>query len=395
MLLKLKLLLIFLYSVSSSQLSFANEAKDKAEFKRLYAEFNELYANSEELDPIIEVAEKVYETAQKAYGKKHKNNAVVTYNLATLYDEKGDSGKLNGPDERKATKLYEEYFDLLDELNTEKDEQYLKQYIQYMNSYYRSQVFRSNTKVAENMLEIVSDLEFDTYKRADYEYLAAILLADFMDFDVAIPHFKNALELYLEELGPGHIRTGNLNLILARHAGINKNWEGAINYLLQATTAFESTEHDGNELKISTYMNLANYYEKLGNTEERQKYRKLVHKLNPKIFDINHSPIPIKRAVPKYPLRAAKNGMEGFVLVNFTVDKEGKTKNVKAVEYSHQMFVNSAVRAAQKYKYKPRLINEEPKEIHNVRVRIEFQLVNPSNSIGKWRALLPDKLFKS
>ncbi len=72
-----------------SQLAHADEATDKAEFKKLYAEFNDLYANSEAIDPIIVVAEQLYDLAPIVYGKNSKTHGVVTYNLASLYDEKG------------------------------------------------------------------------------------------------------------------------------------------------------------------------------------------------------------------------------------------------------------------------------------------------------------------
>lgn len=58
-------LIFYLLSISAS---FADEAEDKAEFKRLYAEFNELYANSEDIDPIIDAAERVYRLPLFAHG---------------------------------------------------------------------------------------------------------------------------------------------------------------------------------------------------------------------------------------------------------------------------------------------------------------------------------------
>ncbi len=386
-----KYLLAILFILFSTSLSFADDTADKAEFKRLYAEFNDLYASSEEIDPIIEVAEKLYKLAPKVYGKNHQNTASVTYNLAILYDEKGDSGKFNGTDERKAFDLYEEYFNLLDELDVPKDELYLNQYIRYMVSSFHSNVFHANSEIAENMLKIAYDLKINTGDLANYEYLAAILIADFVDFDTAIPHFKNTLELYLKELGPGHIRTGGINLILGKHSIINKNWEVAINHLLQAATAFEKTELDGNELKIDAYGSLLTSYERLGNLEERQKYSELLHKLNPSVYKTSFSPVPIKRVPPRYPARAAESGLDGYVVVNFTVDKEGRTKNIKEVDFSDRMFVKPAISAVKKYEYEPPIVEGKNIEIHDTTVRIEFML---EPTFGAWRKFLPEKLFE-
>jgi protein TonB len=47
---------------------------------------------------------------------------------------------------------------------------------------------------------------------------------------------------------------------------------------------------------------------------------------------------------------------------------------VTVVESSHKMFERSAVKAAQKYRYKPRVVDGEPIAVTGVRVRIEFTL---------------------
>lgn len=86
--------------------------------------------------------------------------------------------------------------------------------------------------------------------------------------------------------------------------------------------------------------------------------------------------LPIVRVNPQYPSRAAENGVEGYVLVEFTVTAEGTTSNVIVLESSHKMFERNAVKAAQKYKYKPRVVDGEPIPVTGVKVRIEFQLAD-------------------
>lgn len=86
--------------------------------------------------------------------------------------------------------------------------------------------------------------------------------------------------------------------------------------------------------------------------------------------------LPIVRVNPQYPPRASENGVEGHVLVEFTVTAEGTTENVIVIESSHKMFERNAVKAAQKYKYKPRVVDGEPIPVTGVRVRIEFKLAD-------------------
>ncbi len=84
--------------------------------------------------------------------------------------------------------------------------------------------------------------------------------------------------------------------------------------------------------------------------------------------------LPIVRVAPQYPQRAAENGIEGYVIVEFTVTAEGTTDNVIAAESSHKMFERNAVKAAQKFKFKPRVADGNPISVDGVQNRIIFEL---------------------
>jgi len=84
--------------------------------------------------------------------------------------------------------------------------------------------------------------------------------------------------------------------------------------------------------------------------------------------------LPIVKVAPVYPARAAARGLEGYVIVEFTVTRTGTTKDIRVVESSNSIFDRAAVEAAAKFKYKPRVINGEPVEVPGVRNRITFVL---------------------
>jgi len=84
--------------------------------------------------------------------------------------------------------------------------------------------------------------------------------------------------------------------------------------------------------------------------------------------------LPIVKVAPVYPARAAARGLEGYVIVEFTVTRTGTTKDIQVVESSSSLFDRAAVEAAAKFKYKPRVINGEPVEVPGVRNRITFVL---------------------
>ena len=115
-------------------MAHADEASDKAEFKKLYAEFNDLYSNSFDIDPIIEIGEKLYRLAPKIYETNHKDTAELTYQLASLYDQKG--GMENNTDEQKAFFLYQEYFKTLGALNVHYYLDYVVRYSAFVKAEY-------------------------------------------------------------------------------------------------------------------------------------------------------------------------------------------------------------------------------------------------------------------
>jgi len=86
--------------------------------------------------------------------------------------------------------------------------------------------------------------------------------------------------------------------------------------------------------------------------------------------------LPIVKVAPVYPARAASRGLEGYVIVEFTVTQTGSTKDIFVVESSSSLFERAAVDAAAKFKYKPRVIDGEPVEVAGVRNRITFVLEN-------------------
>jgi len=84
--------------------------------------------------------------------------------------------------------------------------------------------------------------------------------------------------------------------------------------------------------------------------------------------------LPIYKPEPIYPQRALQRGEEGWVIVEYTVTVDGSTRDVTAPESSSPVFTRAAIESAERYKYKPRIIDATPVEVRGVRTRIEFHL---------------------
>ncbi|KGJ95240.1 energy transducer TonB [Colwellia psychrerythraea] len=85
----------------------------------------------------------------------------------------------------------------------------------------------------------------------------------------------------------------------------------------------------------------------------------------------------IKRAVPNYPKYAVKNQIEGTVLLNFSIEKDGNVSDIQVTASDHDgLFDASAILGVQKWVY-----TKPAKKIRNNYVAIEFALTDePSTS---------------
>lgn len=87
--------------------------------------------------------------------------------------------------------------------------------------------------------------------------------------------------------------------------------------------------------------------------------------------------LPIVKVAPQYPRRALTRGIEGYVIIQYTVTKQGTTRDGIVVEAQpEKIFDKAALKSASRYKYKPRVINGRAVEVPGVRTRITFKIDN-------------------
>lgn len=86
--------------------------------------------------------------------------------------------------------------------------------------------------------------------------------------------------------------------------------------------------------------------------------------------------LPIVKVSPRYPEDLASKGIEGFVRLKYTVTENGNTKDIVVINSSHPGFERSAVNAARKFKFKPRVIDGKAVSVFDVYNLIEFKLAD-------------------
>lgn len=85
--------------------------------------------------------------------------------------------------------------------------------------------------------------------------------------------------------------------------------------------------------------------------------------------------MPIVAITPDYPERAKRMGAEGFVTLEFTVDRRGQVRDPRVLEAEPRgVFERSALQAIERFRYRPRVVNGKALVVTGVRTRLRFSL---------------------
>ncbi|HIF9399387.1 energy transducer TonB [Photobacterium damselae subsp. damselae] len=89
----------------------------------------------------------------------------------------------------------------------------------------------------------------------------------------------------------------------------------------------------------------------------------------------NQQAMPLYRVEPRYPARALKQGAEGYVVLQFTIDTQGRPSDINVVEAKpRRLFERDAMRALRKWKYQAKVIDGQAVEQPGQTVKLEFKI---------------------
>jgi len=85
--------------------------------------------------------------------------------------------------------------------------------------------------------------------------------------------------------------------------------------------------------------------------------------------------LPIVKVAPIYPRRVQTRGITGYCIVEYTVTKSGSIRDPIPVDCSPSgVFERASVKAAEKFKYKPRVVDGEAIEVAGVQNKFTYEL---------------------
>jgi len=139
--------------------------------------------------------------------------------------------------------------------------------------------------------------------------------------------------------------------------------------------------HELNERNIELRNKEATLKQKL---EEKTRYKQSISESLPDKLAQREPPakrkadiemIPLFYVAPMYPTRAAREGIEGWVLLSFTVTALGNVSDIVVADSDPQdRFDWSAIRAAQKFSFAPRVENGIAVTVSDVQYLFNYKL---------------------
>lgn len=146
-----------------------------------------------------------------------------------------------------------------------------------------------------------------------------------------------------------------------------------------AIRAFEQGfAQDSEQAKIKDFKwleSLSKAYHKVGDVANKIRVERQLSEVNKLRREQTTEINPIKQVAPVYPANAIQNGIEGSVILEFTVTRIGTVKDIIIIESQPPgVFDDAAIDAVREFKYKPNTKDGKPIEVYDVRSKLTFNL---------------------
>lgn len=352
----------------SGSLADATSKAEAEQFKAAYAAYQQHsgQGNHEEALPHARTA---YEIGQRNYADDHPNRAALAYNYGLTLLEVGQHEAQARDLLQEAVKRYEKLYgkdsaELIPVLmdmgrasaeyfNAARQKRYFNRALKLAGKHYGKKSVRYGrlcTNAGISILESSRSPDARRYLEDGYRVLAA-------------------------DLGESHPLTGYAAFYLAKYEMAARNYVDAEPLLTTALATFESPEAPSNSMEMYTHAFLVEIYEETGQSDKATAHCQAIGRMTP--VDDTQDYVPLFKRAPKYPIGALERGLEGSVIVQFTVDQEGIVRDPRVVKTEgRQGFNDAAIAAARRFRYAPRFQEGQPVETPNVLHRITFELVD-------------------
>lgn len=342
----------------------------KAEFTKAYKAYNAAVEDGDK-DQILATAKKAYEVGLMRFGENNINTGGLALNYGNALLEKWKNKEaakvLTASLEIYEKEYGENSINLIDPLFSLADAE--SQNLEKNAGVYH--LLRVSELIEKNLGK-ENDIYFETQLKIGIRYYSGNA-GNRQKY--ALEKVKNAHAWFLKKYGAESSFTASASHWVGRVYLQRKKYNAAVKSLNEALLGLDSSKNSRHRLAMSTHAFLVNAYEGIGDDEKAAKHCQLIGQINPS--DSIDGALPIYKVAPKYPRAMAMKGREASVVVSFTVDKNGETKDIKVIEEESKGdtgFYQASIEAVKQFRYAPRYQNGEFLETKGVLNRLSFKL---------------------
>lgn len=349
----------------SNGVSAAEEKDDITEaFKEAYASY-EAFAQKNEFRQALPEARKALELGEELFGEDHENVAALTYNYGSnLLEVKDDQAKKVL---KLAVKRYEKLYG--------KDSPELIPLLMDLGDASAEIYDSSGQKKYINRALKIAEQEYgkDSIRYGRLSIQAGIGILGRSRTSDAEKYLQSGYEILALEEGETSQDLGLAAFNLGKLQLSSKNYSASEDYFLTALSVFQGDEEKGTHpAELLTHAFLVQVYEELNESDLATEHCLAIGRMTP--YDSQQDYMPLYKSAI-FPKRAQRQGKEGRVLIEFTVDASGFVREPRVVELEGANDLGqAALDSVVQWRYAPRFVDGKPTATENVKHIVTFQL---------------------
>jgi TonB family protein len=352
--------LMFSCTVTVAQSDLPDRQK---KFETAYAEYQRLSREGKWAES-LPYAQQAYEIGKSVMGEKDQGTAILAFNYGKNLDDLRDYAG--------AARLYEESL-AIDEAVLGKDSPKLINTLIKLGHVLDKAARNKEADVLYDRALLLTEQQAGPQS---LEY--AKLVLDISDSLIGLKQYgakkylQASYDILKKEKGEQDPLTGLAAFQLGKfYLGASKEIQ-ARDFLLQTLNTFNDPDRPDNRMEMITHGFLVETFERLGESEEATRHCLAIGRMTPVAPTQDY--YPVYKAMPEYPGFAASKGIEGYVIVEFTVTSYGFVKNPVVITTSNETFNKASLEAVKKFRYAPKFIDGKPIDVAGVQNKIIFQM---------------------
>ena len=199
----------------------------------------------------------------------------------------------------------------------------------------------------------------------------------------------SARDIYQQSKGEDSLEVAFANFYLGKFEYTNRRYRKSADYLTQALPGFAGEDDQHIEYRMHAHALLVQVYERRNMSDEATEHCVAIGELSPLRAAADYK--PLFRAVPRYPYALLTAGAEGHVDFEFTVDEHGfvrdptiinrastgeanRSSSIHRMEDEDVSFDAAALKAVERFRYAPRVVDGKAVAVEGVKTRISFAI---------------------